>query len=86
MLRCQTCTTELAQEERHQGRDAPFWKGVLLALLRENEPAKACIEQAIYSGLPPVLLSPLHWVQTINPSFAQYVTGLFQRYHVGEEG
>jgi Flp pilus assembly protein TadD len=76
------CAAELEPE----GRDAPFWRGVLLALLRENEQAKACIEQAVYRGLPPVLLSPLRWVQTINPSFAQYATGLLQRYHVSEGG
>lgn len=42
--------------------DAYFWKGVICASLRRDEEAMAAIAMALELKLPPVLLTPLRWL------------------------
>ena len=67
--------------------DAYFWKGMLSAYyfrgLPRAEEARALTEQALTMGLPPVLLTPLYWLEKDNPSFfEQYARPLLEEYDV----
>jgi tetratricopeptide (TPR) repeat protein len=61
--------------------DAYFWKGMTCASLGQEEVAMAAIEQSLSLGMPPILLSPLHWFEQDKPDFYQkYVISLMARY------
>lgn len=49
--------------------DAPFWKGMSWVCLDKSVEALKMLEQALGSGLPPLLLRPLHWLQEKNAVF-----------------
>lgn len=49
--------------------DAYFWKGMVCAALRRDTEALAALEQALVLGLPPILLSPLRWLEKTRPDF-----------------
>jgi tetratricopeptide (TPR) repeat protein/GTPase SAR1 family protein len=54
--------------------DAYFWKGLICATLGREEEAIAAIENALKLELPPVLLTPLRWLEQDRPDFfGQYV-------------
>jgi len=67
--------------------DAYFWKGMLLAYyyrgLHHSEEAMDSIEQSLAVGLPPVLLTPLYWLEKDLPDlFVKYTKPLLLRYDV----
>jgi tetratricopeptide (TPR) repeat protein len=67
--------------------DAYFWKGMLAAYyyrrLQYIFVIADSINQALVAGLPPVLLTPLYWLETDLPDlFAQYARPLLQKYGV----
>ncbi|HVB24757.1 MAG TPA: tetratricopeptide repeat protein [Ktedonobacteraceae bacterium] len=63
--------------------DAYFWKGMLCAYYyrgRHQMVAEA-IEKALEVELPPILLTPLYWLETDRPEFfEQYARPLLERY------
>ena len=65
--------------------DCYFWKGMLSAYYYRGRPHTAIesIEKSLAVGLPPVLLTPLHWLEKDLPDFyEQYATPLLARYSV----
>ncbi len=59
---------------------AHFWKGMNLASLGDDEEAVAEIEQALLLDMPPILLSPLRWLEQERPEFYQkYALPLLNR-------
>jgi tetratricopeptide (TPR) repeat protein len=68
----------LLQPEMH---DAYFWKGMVCATLVQDEKAIAAIERALKLKLPPVLLTPLRWLEQDKPDFfREYVGPLLARF------
>ncbi len=62
------------------GWDAYFWRGVAHASLSQNEDTKVAIEKSLELGLPPVLLTPLRWLEQDRPDFyIKYVVPLLAR-------
>jgi tetratricopeptide (TPR) repeat protein len=49
--------------------DAYFWKGMVHATLSQDVDAAVAVENALASGIPPVLLSPLQWLALKRPDF-----------------
>jgi len=77
--------TELEQALHLQPRseDALFWKGMMCAYLGRNTLAIESIKQAQKYGLPPILLTPLFWLEQNSPNFYQeYAEPLLKRYEV----
>ncbi|HEY6285729.1 MAG TPA: tetratricopeptide repeat protein, partial [Ktedonobacteraceae bacterium] len=67
--------------------DAYFWKGMLIAYyyrgLHHAQEAMDMIERSLAAGLPPVLLTPLYWLEKDIPNlFVQYARPLLLRYDV----
>ena len=67
--------------------DAYFWKGMLAAYYYRGSRALSLAEQAIAQsleiGLPPILLTPLYWLEVDRPEvFAQYARPLLLKYEV----
>jgi tetratricopeptide (TPR) repeat protein len=63
--------------------DAYFWKGMICAYLGRNSAAIEAIEKALELDLPPVLLTPLYWLQRDRPDFfREYAEPLLKRYDV----
>jgi hypothetical protein len=67
--------------------DAYFWKGMLLAYYYQGqthaETAKALVEQALTLGMPPVLLTPLYWLEIDKPDFfVKCAEPLLERYEI----
>lgn len=61
--------------------DTFFWSGVVHAYSGQDDEAIAAIEKSLELGLPPVLLSPLRWVEQDRPDFYQkYAAPLFARF------
>lgn len=61
---------ELAIQKEPEEYDHYFWKGMIYALLRqETVKAQEAFEKALARGLPPLLLKPWYWLQTITPQF-----------------
>ena len=60
--------------------DAYFWKGMLLAYYRGQshaEEAVTMIERSLSAGLPPMLLTPLYWLEKDRPDlFVKYARPL----------
>ena len=76
---------EQALQRDPNSEDAYFWKGMLSAYYYRNKPqiAMEAIEKALELRLPPVLLTPLYWLQKDNPSFfEQYARPLLEQYGV----
>lgn len=68
----------LLQPKRH---DAYFWKGMVCAMLGQVEEAITAIETALKLELPPVLLTPLRWLEQDRPAFfGEYVGPLLARF------
>jgi tetratricopeptide (TPR) repeat protein len=63
-----------------------FWKGILSAYHTTPSDAKDAIEsiqQALVLGLPPILLTPLYWLEHDRPDwFSQYARPLLDQYGV----
>ncbi len=53
--------------------DAYFWKGLFHAYLGQEAEATQAIMQALEAGLPPVLLTPLCWLEQERPEMYQAV-------------
>jgi tetratricopeptide (TPR) repeat protein len=64
--------------------DAYFWKGMLCAYFYPGRNlATEALEKALEVDLPPVLLTPLYWLEKDEPDFfKKYATPLLERYKV----
>jgi tetratricopeptide (TPR) repeat protein len=67
--------------------DAYFWKGMLMAYYyggqNHLEEARAMIEKALKLEMPPVLLTPLYWLEKDRPEFFEkYARPLLEQYGV----
>ncbi|HLX57420.1 MAG TPA: hypothetical protein VKR83_10370 [Ktedonobacteraceae bacterium] len=69
--------------------DAYFWKGMLCAYYYQGQShekertATEAIEKALEVGLPPILLTPLYWLEHDNHIFfAKYARPLLERYGI----
>jgi tetratricopeptide (TPR) repeat protein len=78
---------ELEQALLLQSQSEPwhvyFWKGMLCAYYYKGRSQKAieAIEKALEVELPPVLLTPLYWLQKDRPDFfEQYARPLLEKY------
>jgi tetratricopeptide (TPR) repeat protein len=61
--------------------EAYFWNGLVEASLGRDGQAIAAVEKALKRGLPPVLLTPLRWLQQERLDFCEkYVKTLFDGY------
>jgi tetratricopeptide (TPR) repeat protein len=49
--------------------DAPFWVGMARAMQGEMDNARQAIKESLKLGLPPLLLTPLYWLETEQPAF-----------------
>jgi tetratricopeptide (TPR) repeat protein len=68
-------------EQEHWG--AYFWLGMVDISLRMYENAIASLEGALEKGLPPVLLTPLHWLAQERPDFYEtHIVPLVARYNM----
>jgi tetratricopeptide (TPR) repeat protein len=66
-----------------QWGDPYFWKGMVSASLGQEEEAMAAIARALELRLPPVLLTPLCWLDKDRQDFYEkYVEPLLTRYNV----
>jgi len=60
---------------------AYFWLGMVDVSLRMDESAIASLEGALEKGLPPILLTPLHWLaQERSDFYEKHIVPLFARY------
>ncbi len=60
-----------------------FWKGVFCAYLGRDEEAISSIQKALLDSLPPILLTPLRWIEEERPDFyGNYVAPLLARYEI----
>jgi tetratricopeptide (TPR) repeat protein len=63
--------------------EAYFWKGMICASLRQDEEAITAITKALELRLPPVLLTPLRWLDKSRQDFYEkYVGPLLMRYNI----
>jgi len=65
--------------------DAYFWKGMLCAYFYpgRNLATTEAMEKALKVDLPPVLLTPLYWLEKDEPDFfKEYAAPLLERYEV----
>jgi len=65
--------------------DPPFWKGMLSAYYYSAHPERAseAIEKALELDMPPILLTPLYWLQKDRPDFfTWYAQPLLEKYEV----
>ena len=66
-----------------EGWDAYFWKGMLCAYLGRSLTAMEAFEKALEVDLPPLLLTPLYWLEKDRPNFfSKYAAPLLARYNV----
>jgi len=66
-----------------ENENASFWKGVVCTCLGRDAMAMESIEQALKAGLPPILLTPLNWLEQDSPNFYQeYAQPLLKRYEL----
>jgi tetratricopeptide (TPR) repeat protein len=60
-----------------------FWKGVFCASLGRDEEAISSIQKALFESLPPILLTPLRWIEKERPDFyGNYAAPLLARYEI----
>lgn len=72
-------------QEHPQDEDSYFWEGMLSAYYYPNKPqiAMEAIEKALDLHMPPILLTPLYWLQKDNPQFFErYAKLLLDKYGV----
>ena len=63
--------------------DAYFWKGMTCAYLGRYTAASEAIDKALELDLPPVLLTPLYWLERDRPDFfREYARPLLEKYGV----
>jgi tetratricopeptide (TPR) repeat protein len=65
--------------------DAYFWKGMLSAYFYRgrHQQAMEAIEKALELGMPPILLTPLYWLEKDVPEFfAQYAKPLLDKHEM----
>ncbi len=65
--------------------DAYFWKGMLCAYYYQGREqlAREAIEKALTLGLPPILLTPLYWLEKDRPNFFEkYASSLLEQYRL----
>ena len=63
--------------------DAYFWKGMICAYLGRNSLAIESVEKALEVNLPPILLTPLYWLERDRPDFFRvYAAPLLAKYNV----
>jgi tetratricopeptide (TPR) repeat protein len=63
--------------------DAHFWKGMLYAYLGHDAEAMKAVEKALEKDLPPLLLTPLYWLEQDRPQFYhEYALPLLTRLNV----
>jgi tetratricopeptide (TPR) repeat protein len=63
--------------------DAYFWKGMICAYMGRNMAAIEAIEKALEVDLPPILLTPLYWLERERPDFfREYAAPLLAKYNV----
>ena len=66
-----------------ESEDALFWKGMTCAYLGRNKVAIESIEQALQAGMPPLLLTPLNWLEQDRPQYYyEYAEPLLKRYEL----
>jgi tetratricopeptide (TPR) repeat protein len=64
-------------------QDIFFWKGMVHAYLGQDDEAIAAIEKSLELDLPPILLSPLRWIEQDRSAFYQkYAAPLLARLEV----
>src|SRR5579859_6450396 len=62
--------------------DACFWQGMIYASQGLSEAVEQW-ELALQSGMPPILLMPLHWLEQDQPAFYEkYAAPLLARYEL----
>ena len=72
---------EIASVIEPDFEDTYFWKGIVYAYLEQDDEAIAAIERSLEQGLPPILLTPLHWFERDRPAFYEkYAKPLPARY------
>ena len=84
----------MARAERAKSRilepeqcDPYFWLGMVFAANGQVTEAEEMIDQALKLGLPPLLLTPLYWLQTDQPDFfVTYAKPKLEHYHLYFEG
>lgn len=64
---------QMLAEEPSSAADGYFWHGMLLAMIGAHTAAHMALEQALRRGLPPVLLTPLRWLEPEQPTFYREV-------------
>jgi len=58
-----------------------FWKGMICTYLGQHQTAKEAFNEAVSRGLPPALLTPLHWLkQNKSAFFKAYADPLLAKY------
>ncbi len=63
------------------GWDKYFWAGMACAFLGRDQEAIGALEHSLASGLPPVLLAPLRWLEQDKPEFYEnHAKALLARY------
>jgi tetratricopeptide (TPR) repeat protein len=63
--------------------DAYFWKGMICVYLGRDSMAMEAFEKALAVNLPPLLLTPLYWLEKDKPKFFnEYAAPLLARYNV----
>ncbi len=74
---------ERALHSDAENENAWFWKGMTCAYLGQSTLAMESIEQALRADLPPILLTPLFWLEQDRPHFYQeYAEPLLKRYEL----
>lgn len=70
---------ELEQALQLNPKDATalFWRGMIYAYLGQDAPAIQTIAQALDAKLPPILLTPLYWLEQEQPEMYQIVAAPF---------
>jgi tetratricopeptide (TPR) repeat protein len=72
-----------ALQTNPKSQDAHFWKGMLSAYYYQGRPqiAVEAIEKALINRLPPILLTPLYWLEKDNAQFfVQHAKPILERY------
>jgi tetratricopeptide (TPR) repeat protein len=74
---------ELALHQEPEQWDTYFWKGIIFAFCGQVAEAREAIDQSLHLGLPPLLLMPLYWLESVVPRFFNtYAHPLLERYNL----
>jgi hypothetical protein len=86
----QTCLVRLT-ETKDKWRSGPmpwlalFWLGMAYASLAQSEQAQVTLHEGLASGMPPLLLLPLRWLEKDGRQaafFSSFVAPLFRSYEL----